>query len=351
MAKKMNGPAKRRAKLIAKSKKFKPRADTLALRGQKVKKNGGLAAAVNIPRSVPRGPGNARKMDHMEQLCSVTDPFCYKARNSKWPDGLGAGTMTLQVRSHQGMQVLGTAGVGIGYFSAALPFNGYQASSQSGGAGATYTFPAANAEVGGDANFKLFTQNFRVVSWGAIIRNILPALTAQGFMSVSKVNTAPALSSTSELVGTTYGSEVQTVPLQAGTQVTVIGRPIGVEARQFVPQSTSTSVLTGTGWDIIKVEIFGGPATNNLVCLDVEFVYNVEIQVTDVYTPMLQMAPPNAPNKPQVVKASTDVFQNIGTIIEGGVEQVGAKVVKSAGSAIENMLKEGLEWGLAALTL
>jgi len=351
MSKKKNAAARRRDKIIAKSKKFKPRADTMALRGNKIKKNGGLAAAVSITKSIPRGVGSSRKMDHMEQLCSVTDPFCYKARNSKWPDGLGNGTMTLQVRGHQGFQVLGTAGVGIGYFTGALPYNGYQAVSQDGGTPAKYTMAAANAEVAGDANFKLFTQNYRVVSWGVIIRNILPALTAQGFMTISKVNTAPALSSAVEVVGTQYGSEVVTVPLQAGTQVTAIGKPIGVEARQFVVQNGSATAITGSGWDVIKIEIFGGPATNNLVCLDLEFVYNVEIQVTDVYTPMLQMAPPLAPNKPQVVKASTDVFKGIGTIIEGGVEQVGAKVIKSAGSAIEDMLKEGLEWGLAALTL
>lgn len=298
----------------------------------------GLADAVTIPRQVrPAAPRPKHgKTAMVEAVCAITDPFCPRAKNAKWPDGMGGNTLTMQSRIHRNIGTLANGGR-LCYAGASLPFSFLQSTSTSAG---NYTMTNLYEDMTVGSNFSSYVDTYRVVTWGVIIRNVLPALTASGYVTISRMTVMPPESSVIA-EGQVVGGQVETHPLCAGSEIYIIGKPQGTGARAFNTKNTTTT--TDVGWEVLKIEISGGPTSAGSV-IDLEFVYNVEFTLPLAQSALHGFTTPVAPVAPKAIEASQLVHSRANTIVAGGLEKVTGMVTKHAATAAEDILAGALGW-------
>jgi hypothetical protein len=312
-----------------------PKSYKATMRAQRPKKNAGIQVAVGMPPQ-KRPQEKSKRLPMIEGVCSVTDPFCLHARNSKWPDGQGGGTLAYQVRGHRQVSTLAHGGL-LDFSFSSLPYGWLPNASYAAG---VYTLNATYGQTPGSSYFASYADTYRITSWGIVIRNLLPASTASGFVTISKFNDVPTVSSTM-VAGDAYGSDVTSYPLCAGFQVTVIGKPLGGTARNFGLQNTNSTELKN-GWDVIKVEVIGASASASVI--DIEYVYNVEFTLATANIGLHQFTKPDAPHATHTIAASSKVINSMSTIVEGGIEQAGEHFLKLASNAVEDIFSTGLAW-------
>jgi hypothetical protein len=300
---------------------------------KKKQSNSNVQKSMNMPTKVQTHPMVPRGVH--EKVCAITDPFCANARGARYPDGAGGNTLTFQVRAHVSLATLSVGGT-VAYFLGSLPYSYIQAASYSAG---NYTLNTTYTQTTQAQTWAAYLGTYRLTTAGIIIRNVLPALTAQGYIIVSKETTPPPVSSVIA-AGDVYGNEVETRPLFAGQEVSVMFKPVGSIARTFSGGNSSTT--TNTGWDNIKIEVSGGPASTTV--LDVEILYNVEFQLNLSNEGLHQfIANQNAAPAQHAIEASNNVISKMGSIVTGGVEDVGAKVLDKVKNTVEEFLTGGFE--------
>jgi hypothetical protein len=280
----------------------------------------------------------ANKLGAVESVCSITDPFCRKARLSKWPDGQGGGSVAYQLRGHKQISTYAN-GTTVVYVNGSLPYSYIEAASTVGG----YTLQGAYSLAPGSASFVTYADTYRITSWGIVVRNVLPALTAAGFITISKQSDTPAVSAVITS-GEVFGSDVLSAPIAAGMQVVAIAKPLGGLARVFSAQNAGTTETKG--WEVMKIEIQGAPASATTI--DIEFVYNVEFTLGAANIGFHQFAKPDAPHNPPAMTAASHVTNSISTLIEGGVEAAGKAVLTQAEATLTTLATRGFGM-LAAL--
>jgi hypothetical protein len=318
----------RKSKTTKKTKKSKPNVTSTATKPSATQKSRApYAASTNMARSITK-PGRNLKNNNLgksvhEQVCAVTDPFCYKARCAKWPDGQGNGTVGYQIRGRQVLVTVaaGDTTSGAIQFTGDLPFSVLKALTISAG---TITWAATYSGTPGGLDFLNFASKYRIVSWGVVVRNTLPANTAQGSVILRKLTTQFIPGST-QASASMYGAEVSEYSLYPGAEYTMISKPTGTAARAFSAQNTGSTLVNGGSWDAIQVEAFNA-APNTTVC-DIELVYNVEFQLVTSQLSLHEFIPPSAPHVPKIVEASSAVVNKATTIIEGGIKAVGQHVL------------------------
>jgi hypothetical protein len=277
-----------------------------------------------MPRATSNTMSNSIKSSKAvhEMVCSVTDPFCYKARLAKWPDGQGGGTLAMQIRGRAPLLNLGTAGGNLIQFAGMLPYAYFNAASF---ATSTYTMSSTWFTVAAP-DFAVYASTYRIVTWGIIIRNVQPANTASGTVIIRKL-TRPADTGTTQPQGSMYGSEVTEVPIYPGMETSVVAKPSGNVSRNFASQNVPNGSTTNTGWDFIQVEVLNNSGAAATIVLDVEYVYNVEVTLFSTYQSMHEFIPPSAPANAVVTSAASAVINKASTIVEGGVKAIGSHVL------------------------
>lgn len=297
----------------------------------------GVGNSVSMPRKPVPGPMRTLhgKTAISEAVCAITDPFCPRAKNAKWPDGMGGNTMTMQIRYHRIVNSFGYGGT-LSYCSAQLPYAYLPYGTY---ASPNFTMNTAYDNVTAGTNFTTYADTYRVVTWGVIIRNLQPALSASGYVTISRITTMPA-EGTVIPAGQVNGAQVETHPIFAGQEVHIIGKTQGTSSRVFTPQNTTTT--TTTGWEIIKIETSGVPLNSPI--LDIEFVYNVEFTLPESQTALHQFVQPVVPAAPKAIEAANVVHSRINSVVAGGVDKVGTLVMKSAGNVVEDILAGALGW-------
>lgn len=287
-------------------------------------------------RTMPQ-PRKAARMGLHAEICSITDPFCVHAKSAKYPDGKGGGTVTFQIRSLFSWSTFAHGGDVI-YASGGLPNFSLGSSSYAAG---NYTMSSTYGPRGGNiAAFNAYADHYRIVTWGVVVRNALPALSASGSLIVSKQTSMPPVSSV-VASGQLVGTEVEVHPIHSELEVPVIGIPAGNNARTFTaPNSTTTE---NSAWQCIKLEITGAPA-DTTTKLTIEFVYNVEFQLNEANIGLHQFITPAVPNKPAVLAASEKVLTTSKTIFADGVEKASSSLLAKVESAAEDILTSGMAW-------
>lgn len=252
------------------------------VKNQKKGKKVGKKKGTRRPRAAPPAYPPAMRMSvsnrmsgtkskgHKQDTCSVLDPFCPHARNAHYPDGQGNGTLTMPIKFHQTVGTLGNGGTVL-YVSANLPYSIIGAASYATG---NYTLGTAYVDATAGSLFGSWAQEYRIVSWGLIIRSTYPAASTQGYVIVTKLNKMPAVSA-STAAGSVYGIDSQSMALYAGQEIHVVGKPTSIEARNFVGLNSSTTQLN-LNWDVVRIEVVGA-ALSALNVADVEIVYNLEV--------------------------------------------------------------------------
>lgn len=268
-----------------------------------------------------------------EKVCGITDPFCIHARGAKWPDGQGAGTAPFQIRGRLSINtgITNNVNSNLYQFSGDLP---YALLSPSANSGSIWTMNAAYTDVTSQTNFATYFSYYRIVSWGIIVRNVLPATTSQGTIIVRKLSrgVTPGAQQNNSIM---YGTEVQEFPVFAGMELSMIAKTQGNTARAFVALNTTTTVVNGSNWDTIQVELINGAANTNGV-LDVEYVYNIEGQLALSQAVLHEFIPPSAPKLPQLTNAADTVLNKATSIVEGGIKNVGSTIL----SHVENFFEQ-----------
>jgi len=278
----------------------------------------------------------------VHQVCSITDPFCIHAKNAKYPDGKGIGSLPMQLRSTQnittGTTALSSQGGACYVFTGSLPFclNGSTDATTSAG---NWRLSAVNSNPFAATNFTSYADKYRIVSWGIIIRSIVAATTAQGFITVSRLNDFPAIS-TDQPIGSMIGVEVKNYPIVPGMEIHVTGLRIGADSERFVSLDTSTT--DNIGWDTIKVELTGAASVDSVKVLNVELVYNVEFTLLLANQALSQFVTPPKPANNTVLQASARMQSNVSTIMESGSAKVGSFLEKAASTALDDILSSGL---------
>jgi hypothetical protein len=312
--------------------------------GQKKKKNGGKGKVVKpvvlannvsprplaMPRVQPRPKTNSQ---HVRGVCSVTDPFCPAAKNSKWPDGTSGNTMTQQFRGNVniGTDAAGYAAFG---FAAAAPFGYLKTATIVGTTPPVATWPAAYTTYQASSILATYGQDVRIVSAGVVIRSVASATTSSGLATFGTVGSFPAPSSTMNL-GTELYDAVAIKAIQPGMEFSWVSMARGSSARTFAAQSTST-VITHD-WTSLIIEVSGGPISTNV--LNCEWFINVEFNL-GVGAAIAPLATANPPRIGSAESAVSMVHQSLGGLIEGGVATVEKMVTDHATKAIASLMND-----------
>jgi hypothetical protein len=193
---------------------------------------------------------------------------------------------------------------------------------------------AALTIIPGSTPLTTYGGNYRVVTAGVIIRNMLPALTASGYVIINRLGSAPALSAT-VTNGNTYAVDSATHPLVAGMEIPVIFRPSGSGSRAFQAQNTSGSQLTGE-WDFLSIEVVGAPI-NTASVLDIEFVYNLEFELLNTYNSLQAILPSSAPSSGLTRQIADSASKAVGSLAHTSVNAFTAAAARYIGSKLASM--------------
>ena len=288
------------------------------------------------------------KAKHVRDTCSITDPFCIHARANRRPDGMSNGTIPYQVRGVIDVKTdaNGNALVCI------LPLWGKYAYTK-----ATYTNPngpwtldAAWSTSAQSAFVAANAAEIRLLSGGAIFRNTASMTNCQGLLHSFVVTnlltggTMPFLS--------TNNVEDATTPMTSGLQVTLISKPVGNGAHNFVTNTGIGGTSSDFNWSILCFEVAGG-VTGTVVGV-IEYVFNIEFQLNQNGVSATGLGPAvvgQRPANPVAIAAQSTVHSSIPSIIEGGLEKAGKKIEKAASSAVESLFDSVAGFGLGLLGL
>lgn len=288
------------------------------------------SAGLNTPQfsaPVPKNGNPAKTASAVARICSITDPFCYEAKGAKWTDGMGEATMPGQCRGHAFMAAVGATGSNIWAISPALNYTYLGGNSITAG---VWTFNGNYSATPGAAAITTYAYQLRIVTAGIIIRNVLPALTSQGFLIINRISQAPATGSTINS-GSVYGVQTACHALVTGLEIPVLFRPLGSASRAFAFPNTLSTTQPNFGFDVITVEVIGGPVTSGINMLDIEFVYNVEFTLTPANEGLQQFVPVAAPSNPVMVNVANKASEALGDLTYSGVQAFGnaaARIVK-----------------------
>jgi hypothetical protein len=264
----------------------------------------------------------------MEKVCGVTDPFCDAARGARWTDGNSLATVPYSVRGHAPITTFSN-GTNIVFCTPVnAPFNTLLTAGQTAG---IYTLAASPISSSGVVNFPTYFTGYRVVTAGIVIRSLQPVSTTSGYLIVTRTSSMP-LYGTTVVNGNCINSTVNTYPIQPGMEIPIIFRPLGIAARDFVQfTSVATTQLNDPSWDVISIEMIGGP--NAVPTIDLEYYYNYEMELPSGSVLAATMSN-NVPPDPVVTQASGVVSNALVQAGHSALNQVGRFVLKAATAAV-----------------
>lgn len=297
-----------------------------------------LANNVSPRPVVPRVPRRAPQASHASRVCSVTDPFCPASKGSKWPDGTAGNTLTEQFRGTVVMPST-AAGNNAYVFTSGLPYGFIPSASATS---TVVTLAAAFTTYKSGSMFETYGQEYRIVSFGVIVRCIASATNASGLVTLGTTGNV-ALGSALTL-GTQLYDEVIVKAIQPGMEVSWIAQPKGTDARSF-NSITSASATGALDWSELVVEMSGAPVSTNM--LSIEWFINCEFTLK-LNSGLSTLAKPNPPKIPAAETAVSKIHSSVGSFIEGGVKQVEDTIMNHATNALSSLMSDPLE-SLAAL--
>jgi len=269
--------------------------------------------------------------------CSITDPFCVHARGSQRPDG-GPPTIPYQYRTVVTVGADGTTGCARQTF---VP-NPLAQLNYATLVSTTWTNTAAWIDQGGAAFISGNAKEFRITSFGVIIRSAMTATTAKGLVIMS-TDPAPLVSGT-YTKGSMQATESVVSTLAAGFEHAWVSKPMGASAHLFRPIADYTTTMSNFDWTSLVVEVNGSDITSAIGFLTAEIVMNVEFTVASGQTgtaiAQLQKTPP-VPNRTAIAAAEHATSQRP-SFIKGGIDVATAYLEKSARASLDTLMSEGM---------
>jgi hypothetical protein len=285
----------------------------------------------------PKMRGSAVGQHHIRGVCSITDPFCVAAKAGKWPDGTSGNTLTEQFRGNVTISSL-AAGNNMYIFSPSAPY-GYLRGNTSTATTVSTAFSWDTYKTGG--LLSTFGNQYRVVTFGVVIRCVASATSASGLMTLGTTSPPVTVPITYTLGQELYAENIVKA-IQPGMEMTWISQPRGTQARAFVPKNTSTTVNTDEDWTALAIELSGCPASTAMV--NVEWYMNIEFTPGDTGSgnALTALAKPNPPASTHATSATSAVHASLGSFVEGGIKNVEARVADAASKALNSFLSDPL---------
>lgn len=282
------------------------------------------------------------KMAHVHHACSILDPFCGAARAAKRPDGMGQQSLGFCVR---GSRVISTDANGnaMSAFVPGLGRYGIATAVPSGGPPiTTYTLPAAWETTSSSGFVATNAGEVRIVSFGAIIRNIAAMTECKGLLHLFSLAN-PVVSQVFSVLNQNM-PESRTAVMTSGQEVSWISKPLGASAHTFRPFAQATTTMSDFDWSSLFVEVYGGPAS--AAVLMVEYVINVELTLNSAgltTTALGGTITKQRPANPVATQVQGAVHSKLDSFVDGGIKALENTVKNAASSALDAMESFGLD--------
>lgn len=270
----------------------------------------------------------------VEQVCSITDPFCGAAKRAKWPDGSARTSLNYPVHSRD---QLGTDANGAGSVLLVPSYTQSPISQSFSITGDTAVFNTLGAvtRLSGPSGY-------RIVSMGVKIRGISAPLYRSGMIRIRGLNTESG-STISPVAMSAYRCDFyQDIPLADCHEVAVVARRTDDTSYLFRPPSETTPTSAVTDWvspgfGPVVISITGGPAS--VVVADIEVFLNMEVTFENAEP--LSLLETSAPRfNPTLTHAAKEVTSTMSGVFMHGAKQVAAHVAAAAVRAL--MARSGL---------
>lgn len=275
--------------------------------------------------------------NHVNTVVGLTNPFSEQARGQKLPDDDSANSFTAQIRLYY-TQTSNASSQG---FVQVRP-DPMNANLASFGVAAGALNTVATNTINPDAAAYINSAaEYRIVSFGVRVYNILPALTTQGTVRLITMNRS---AQNGDVITSNLFSEIQEFPLY-GLDVHWVSKPIGVEYKSYINDVSNHS------WQMMGVFLDGVPASTEVLRLEV--VYNIEAIPRFGSIPA-SISTPGLPSNPQQLAAASAVHskhknshpsQSVWSVFEqlalGAVSTVANAAFPVLGGAVSRALTGG----------
>lgn len=275
-------------------------------------------------------------LSYIEAVCSINDPFCNAAIGARYMDLGKVRSLPFSDHTRTTVSTLASGNAAIAFVPGInnLPFVGASAIAAN--------VPTWAANLTSNVPF-VNIADYRIISCGLIIRNIVAPLSASGSVRVRVFSSEGAYNIQQAGFNlTTYNcEEYLDIPLQDCKEVTVSLKRVDVTAKNF--RNVNTAGLPGglfttydpPGFQVATIYVDGAPAST--AAIDVEFFVNYEI-VFLASSGMQQVAIPGVKMNPYVSSAMDVVSSEVKAIAKQGVAFVATNVKRYAYNALSTAL-------------
>ncbi len=290
----------------------------------------------------------AARMGHHVATCSILDPFCVHARAIQRPDG-GPPTLPIPLK---GVFTVSAYSTSAGTKLTVLANPQYCLMEWAKGTGSTWNTPATNLTASPFNNTLVSTygKEFRITSFGAVVRCIQSATTAKGTVIATVETAQPAFGLTDTAAGSMQG-ESALYALGANTEFSWVSKP-HTNAHMFRPFTQFGQTAAENDWTGLTLEVpFNNDATSGIPILSVEIYMNLEMTLATQSgtasgtTGLAQLVKqPPVPN-PVATRAASRVQTSTPSILDGAQAAATDFLSRAAMKAIEDVG----EWALALI--
>lgn len=275
---------------------------------------GGASRARRLNSSAPKGSAIGRSVqvgEHalVEEVCSITNPFCEASRGSKWPDESSGQTLAVPVRQRYYLTTDANGRGGI-LFNPTYALGVAQGTMANANAW-TWTLATGNYPLSTYAPVFPETEAYRVVSGGVKITAVTSQMTSSGIINVIELPPADNGADYGIIVPTSRNyPSYDSLPMKSSDSLFAIFRPYGPTARQFHDFLASAdsplppAAFSTNDWTGIWVGVEG--ATPSAAVLVVDVYLNFEILPITTATIGYLTSPTAYPN-PMLTRASTAI--------------------------------------------
>lgn len=266
-----------------------------------------------------------------QKICGVTDPFCDHALGARWPDGNALSSLPYRNRTHGTVTSFANGGTVVDFQPDNMPWGFLSPTSYAAG---YYVMPSTYTSITGSVALPTYFTEYRIVSSGVVIRNLMTVMNTSGYLIISR-STTPTTFGASVAAGTTSFQSVLTVPITPGMEICIANTPLGSFSRAFHPfTSSSLSQYISPNWDVIRIEVVGAAPSSSV--LDLEFFTSIEC-LLPVGSVLSQTSPPVLEDNVFIQHVSARIANVASNIVHNSVNAFGrfvyTKAVTSIGQA------------------
>jgi len=303
-----------------------------------------LVGNPKVPRVMSRGGGvqnvaaRGKRMEAMEHVCSLVDPWCPEAKGMRLPDGNANPTIPWQSRFNFQVQ---TNGSGSASFLFIPVLSGYQSTQTTSQTGNTIVSTATRTDSSAISTFMTtYAQKTRLVSAGFKWVPTLASTVASAPVFLTTIADGTNLianGTTSIAVNAMDGIGQKVDVFDARETISFISLPLDKNSMMF--QNVSSTVIAG--FTSALFTIYGGAASTTYGYIDCCLNWEVELigmsNANNIYTSIAS----KSADLPAVLIARGKVAETMDNVVHGDEQVLSTKVKSYVGGAVDELIATG----------